>query len=634
MTTQIISPSGQKNYAFGTYDTAQAYRQGDSIVYNGNIYAANDNIPANTPFAEGSTGATWSTKVIGLPASGLTEIVNGTSSVAVELDGNTVITVGATTYEISESSISVTASASPAPYLSGFSSVSTENLTVTGTSNLGQASNLTILGGTTGQFLSTDGLGLLSWADAGGQTTDSWITQVADRIGNPVYPTAPTFSGTTYQASTEVELSAAITASTTGDIIELTADITLATTLVIDKAVKITGGFIIQSAGTSSDPVNLISVTAAAYIDSTVTIKHRKTTNSTIEAAVIVNTTGFVSEATVEFMEFGYVLRGSFSIGGKTIYTGALGNSHRHIAIYNLSAPSLIENVEFDFPQEATARANLIVILSAGATDRYESMLKVSGCYHDLTKFCRQFLFIESLLVTSRNASLWVDNCNWDDLNGGIGMTDAAQSPLDLFTNIIIYKNNQGSAAEASYKGMMFIDGAGSVRTMGAPTFLAVADNNSPQTLRTDYSPAVLGVIAYKNTVYTLPTTFKISFGQFNTFGGTSGYAIGYRDIPQVSVAANATFALTDAGKHYYNTTAANFTLTVPNNSSVAFSTGSAITVVNQSANTLTIAQGTGVTMYMAGNATAANRTLGSYGMASLIKVGTDTWFINGAGVA
>lgn len=268
MTTQIISPSGQKNYAFGTYSQAQPYRQGDSIVYNGNIYTANENIPANTPFTEGSTGATWSTKVMGLPTTGLTEIANGTSSVAVELDGNTIITAGATTYEISEASISVTASASPAPYLSGFSSVSTENLTVTGTSNLGQVSNVTILGGTTGQFLSTDGLGTLSWADAGGgQVDDAWITQVADRIGNPVYPTAPTFSGTTYQAATEAELTAAITASTTGDIVELTADITLASTLVIDKAVKITGGFIIQSAGTSSDPVNLISVTAAAYID-------------------------------------------------------------------------------------------------------------------------------------------------------------------------------------------------------------------------------------------------------------------------------------------------------------------------------------------------------------------------------
>jgi hypothetical protein len=70
MTTQIISPNGQKNYAFGTYDTTQAYRQGDSIVYNGNIYAANDNIPANTPFAEGVTGATWTTKVTGSSGGG------------------------------------------------------------------------------------------------------------------------------------------------------------------------------------------------------------------------------------------------------------------------------------------------------------------------------------------------------------------------------------------------------------------------------------------------------------------------------------------------------------------------------------------------------------------------------------
>jgi hypothetical protein len=36
----------------------------------------------------------------------------------------------------------------------------------------------------------------------------------------------------------------------------------------------------------------------------------------------------------------------------------------------------------------------------------------------------------------------------------------------------------------------------------------------------------------------------------------------------------------------------------------------------------------------MAGNSTAANRVLGTYGMATLMKVGTDTWFINGTGVS
>jgi hypothetical protein len=68
-----------------------------------------------------------------------------------------------------------------------------------------------------------------------------------------------------------------------------------------------------------------------------------------------------------------------------------------------------------------------------------------------------------------------------------------------------------------------------------------------------------------------------------NVVGNTNGYTIGYLNIPQVS-AANATLALTDAGKHYYSTSAGNFTLTIPNNATTSFATGTAISIVVQSA--------------------------------------------------
>ena len=119
-----------------------------------------------------------------------------------------------------------------------------------------------------------------------------------------------------------------------------------------------------------------------------------------------------------------------------------------------------------------------------------------------------------------------------------------------------------------------------------------------------------------------------------NITGNTNGFAIGYRDIPQLSFTGNTTLALTDAGKHYYSTSASNITLTIANNSSVAFATGATINIVNQGTGTITVAQGTGVTMYLAGNSTAGNRTITSYGLATITKVATDTWFIVGAGVS
>jgi hypothetical protein len=118
-----------------------------------------------------------------------------------------------------------------------------------------------------------------------------------------------------------------------------------------------------------------------------------------------------------------------------------------------------------------------------------------------------------------------------------------------------------------------------------------------------------------------------------NISGNTNGFAIGYLNIPQVA-AANATLALSDAGKHYYSTTAGNFTLTIPNNATTSFATGTAISIVVQAAGNILANADTGVTLYMAGNSTAANRVVGGYGMATLIKVATDTWFINGTGVS
>jgi hypothetical protein len=111
------------------------------------------------------------------------------------------------------------------------------------------------------------------------------------------------------------------------------------------------------------------------------------------------------------------------------------------------------------------------------------------------------------------------------------------------------------------------------------------------------------------------------------------GTAIGYRDIPQVA-AGNVTLGATDAGKHYYSTTAGNLTLTIPLNSSVPFNTGTAISIFVQAAGNILVNAASGVTLYQAGNSTAANRVVGGYGMATLMKVASDTWFINGAGVA
>jgi len=116
-----------------------------------------------------------------------------------------------------------------------------------------------------------------------------------------------------------------------------------------------------------------------------------------------------------------------------------------------------------------------------------------------------------------------------------------------------------------------------------------------------------------------------------NIAGKTSGFTLGYLEMPQVA-AANVTLALTDSGKHFYDTSTAPITITIPTNANVAFAIGTVISAVNHSTGNLIFDKGS-VSLFLGGNATSASRTITSYGVATLMKVATDTWFINGSGV-
>jgi len=105
----------------------------------------------------------------------------------------------------------------------------------------------------------------------------------------------------------------------------------------------------------------------------------------------------------------------------------------------------------------------------------------------------------------------------------------------------------------------------------------------------------------------------------------TANYDIGYRDIPQITTFG--TLATTDGGKHYFGSG----TLTIPTNAAVPLPIGTTILVVASAATT--ISQSAGVTLRLAGTSTTGSRTLAIHGMATIIKVGTNTWYINGTGL-
>ena len=121
-----------------------------------------------------------------------------------------------------------------------------------------------------------------------------------------------------------------------------------------------------------------------------------------------------------------------------------------------------------------------------------------------------------------------------------------------------------------------------------------------------------------------------------NVTGNTAGYVIGYREVPQNFTNTSYTFQLTDAGKHVYtqNSGALSQVLTIANTATVAFGIGTEIQLVVESAGSINVAPGTGVSLYLAGNSTSASRTVNTYGIATLLKVQADTWFISGTNVS
>ena len=106
---------------------------------------------------------------------------------------------------------------------------------------------------------------------------------------------------------------------------------------------------------------------------------------------------------------------------------------------------------------------------------------------------------------------------------------------------------------------------------------------------------------------------------------------VGYMGVPQNSQNTGYNVVIGDAGKHLYHPVGqAAATYTIPANSNVAFGIGTAITFVNMSANAVTVAVTTD-TIYLSSLGTTGNRTLAQYGIATAVKMTSDSWIISGS---
>jgi hypothetical protein len=109
----------------------------------------------------------------------------------------------------------------------------------------------------------------------------------------------------------------------------------------------------------------------------------------------------------------------------------------------------------------------------------------------------------------------------------------------------------------------------------------------------------------------------------------------GYVGLPQVIVSStDLTLTKAHAGKHIY-VTGASRVIFIPT-SEIPFEIGTTIVIVNANVTSSirTLTGGAVTSLRLAGTTESGNRTLAPYGMATLVKIETNTWIASGNGLA
>lgn len=221
--------------------------------------------------------------------------------------------------------------------------------------------------------------------------------------------------------------------------------------------------------------------------------------------------------------------------------------------------------------------------------------------------------------------------------NGGTGLTSGTSGG-------VLYYSAAGtlaSSAALTANALVIGGGAGvapSVTTTatGALTFLGTPSSANLAALLTDETGTGLNVFATSPTLVT-PILGTPTSGNLSNCTADGTDQVGFKNIPQNAQTGSYTLVLADSGKHVYHASGAGAaTYTIPAATSVAYPIGTAVTFVNLSATSVSIAITTD-TMYLSGAGTTGTRTLAQYGAATAIKVSglssTGIWVISGSGL-
>jgi hypothetical protein len=343
---------------------------------------------------------------------------------------------------------------------------------------------------------------------------------------DPVAPPAP--SGATINVPLGGDIQTAINGAAPGDRVLLAAGTyTVPGALTINKALTLQGAgqaaTIVQTAAAAGDPVVLLTISVSNVVVRDLTLKQRKTTNTSIEAAVsITASTGssghFLEAVTVETMEFGVVIKSDgWQINNCLLaYVGPNNSTRRLLALYRSAGQGLFTNSTYNSGQDGIITGNTrVVSVTTGASPPDE----VLGGYLRLGNITpsngfpvQQFFNCDYFAPSGTPLSFVVDGCTSAETSAFIVFAEAVtQPPLAQCTLIAL----QGNTLTNSHgKGAIALNGgAGGPVAPGTTTFYATGNTLGATAFLGTFltaldgsaDPAVLAQMGYDTLRWTDP---------------------------------------------------------------------------------------------------------------------------------
>lgn len=223
------------------------------------------------------------------------------------------------------------------------------------------------------------------------------------------------------------------------------------------------------------------------------------------------------------------------------------------------------------------------------------------------------------LLTTNGTAASWSNTITANDAALPIVIAKQTSSPIQN-ANMQEWQDSSGNVLAA-------IGPAGEISSS--------ASNNSVKLVIKASSSQSANLAEFQNSSGTslasIGSSGLLSANPNNPANANSAKAVGYVGLPQEQVFSSKTFSATDAGKHQW-IQQGGLTLTIPSDSSVPLEIGTTFVVINNGLISTTIAI-TNDDLRLAGSSSNGSRTLGNYGMATIVKVKPTTWIISGSGL-